>query len=148
MNGIDTFQFVKAIPPAAIKDNAAFASYAVDTAIPGSAKRLVFAITLGAIDVDMAVLKVMASDTLTNPTTLGGVPVEVVDVLDTVTPGPDDDNDVLLVAINLQGEHKRYIQLQATAGDGSNGAFLSAVAFFENAGVPGDNLGAAAYIEA
>lgn len=148
MNPIQSIKPFNAIPPGVIKDDAAFTSYVIDTAVAGGAKTLAFAILLGTIDADIATLKVMQSDTKTNDTTLGGTPDEVVDVLDTITPGDANDNAVGVLQVNLQGPHKRYMQLQATAGDGAAGTYLAAFAMLLNVGVPESDLGALFNIEA
>ena len=67
------------IPPTAIKDNAAFVSTVIDKNDLDGADYLEFIGLLGATDVEMAVLRVMESDTLTNATTLGGTPTLVKD---------------------------------------------------------------------
>ena len=66
----------------------------------------------------------------------------------TVTPGDANDNAVVLVEIDLTGPHKKYLQLQATAGNGAAGTYLSATAFITNVGVPPTNSGAMAYVKA
>lgn len=147
MQPFENMKVFNAIPTGVIKDNAAFVSNVIDTAIAGSAKALVVAVNIGSIDADLAVFKVMQSDTQTDSTTLGGVPTEVLDVTDSVTPGSDDDDTVVLIEIDLQGPHSRYMQLQGTAGDGAAGTYLSATAYLVNAGVPPTNSGALAYVK-
>jgi hypothetical protein len=117
---------VAAIPPAAIKDDAAFSSLVIDKAdFPGADYRE-FVGVLGSIDATMAVLKVMESDTKTNSTTLGGSPTAVKDA--TTKPGSSDGNKTFAIGVNLHATRQRYLQLQATAGDGAAGTFLAAVA--------------------
>lgn len=125
-----------AIPPGVIKDNAAFVANVIDLASEAvrGAQFLTFDVLIGSIDAAMAVLKVMESDTKTNDTTLGGTPALVVDVLATVIPGATDDNKIYRVTIDLRATRERYLQLQATAGDGAAGTYLSAVCY---AVVPG-----------
>lgn len=120
-----------AILPGVIKDAAAFTAQVIDLAdekVRG-AKTLRFLPVFGTIDADMAAFKVMESDTKTDATTLGGTPTEVLDVLDTVTPGDDEDNAKYFVDVDLSAPRKRYLQLQATAGDGAAGTYLTVVAF-------------------
>lgn len=126
MNELQTTKVFNVIPPAAIKDNAAFASTVIDKADLHGADYLEFVVALGATDIAMAVLKVMESDTLTNPTTLGGSPTLVKD--STTKPSSDNDGQVAVFGIDLRKSRQRYLQLQATSGDGSTGTFLSAVA--------------------
>lgn len=115
---------VRAIDPAAIVDNAAFTSQVVDkTDFPG-ADYIEFVGYLGAIDADMTKLKVRESDTKTDATTLGGSPSDVKDA--SKKPGSSDANKFFVIGIDLRKSRKRYLQLQATAGDGASGTFLAA----------------------
>ncbi len=117
-----------AIPPGIIKDDAAFVANVIDLADEAvrGAQFLIFEAMLGSIDADLAVLRVMESDTKTDATTLGGTPAVVVNALSTVVPGATDDNKIYRITIDLRAERKRYLQLQATAGDGAAGTYLSA----------------------
>lgn len=148
MQPFENMKVLNAIPPGLIVDNTAFTSIVIDTGIAGGAKSLVFAVGLGSIDAALAVFRVQQSDDLTDTTTLGGTPTDVVDITATVTPGATDDDKVVLVEIDLSGPHARYMQLQVTAGDGAAGTYLSALAFLVNAGVPPTNSGALAYVKA
>lgn len=148
MQPFENMQAFNAIPPTAIKDNAAFVSNAIDTGVAGGAKSLVFNVLLGSIDADLATFKVAQSDDLTDETTLGGTPEDLVDITTTVTPGASDNNEVVLIEVDLTGPHKRYLQLQVTAGNGAAGTFLSAGAFLANVGVPPIGSGALAYVKA
>lgn len=147
MNFFKSTKVFNAIPPGVIRDDAPFVSRVIDTAIAGAAKSLVFAVALGSIDADLTTFKVVQSDVETDATTLGGDPADLLDVIASVTPGATDDDQVVLVEIDLQGPHKRYMQLQATAGNGAAGTYLSALAFLTNAGVPPANSNALAYVE-
>ena len=50
-------------------------------------------------------------------------------VKDTTTkPGAGDDDKVAVIGLDLKKSRQRYLQLQATAGDGTAGTYLSAVA--------------------
>lgn len=115
-----------AIPPAAIKDDAAFVSNVIDKQDIAGADYLEFLGVLGSIDADMATLKVMESDVKTDATTLGGVPTAVKDA--TTKPGATDDDKAFAIGVDLRQSRKRYLQLQATAGNGAAGTFLSAIA--------------------
>lgn len=125
-NELQTTKVFNAIPPAAIKDNAAFVSKVIDKNDLHGADYIEFIGALGATDIAMATLKVMESDTKTNDTTLGGTPVLVKD--STTKPGATDDDKVFAFGVDLRKSRQRYLQLQATAGDGATGTFLSAVA--------------------
>ncbi len=126
MRPIQETKIIPAILPGAIVDNAAFASQVIDLMDIEGAGYLEFQGLLGSIDAEMAVLKVMESDTKTDATTLGGTPTLVKDA--TTKPGATDDNKLFAFGVDLRAPRQRYIQLQATAGDGAAGTFLSAVA--------------------
>lgn len=128
MKEVQQLEVFPAIPPTAIKDDAAFVSRAIDVA---DADYMEFHVNIGATDVAMAALKVMESDTLTNATTLGGTPAEVVDV--TTKPGATADDSIWIVGVKCHGR-KRYLQLQATAGDGTAGTFMAATAVVRRSG--------------
>lgn len=128
MNELQNCVVKSSIPPAAIKDNAAFSSLVIDRHDAVGASYLEFLIGVGATDIAMAVLKVMESDTKTNDTTLGGTPAEVHDVVS--KPGAGATNTTWAIGVDLQKQRKRYLQLQATAGNGDAGTFLSALAVF------------------
>jgi len=136
MNLLNLSKFFNAIPPAAIKDDAAFASRVIDRAdfMPSDAKGVLFIVQLGATDIAAAVLRVQESDTQSDATTLGGTPATIKDV--TTKPGADDDNGLFGVYINAEEWQERYLQIQATAGDGSAGTFLTALAIADH---PGNN---------
>ena len=113
-------------PPAAIKDNAAFASLVINKNDLDGASYLEFIGLLGASDIAMATLKVMESDIKTNATTLGATPTLVKD--STTKPSATDDDKPFVFGIDLRNSRKRYLQLQGTAGDGALGTFLAAIA--------------------
>jgi hypothetical protein len=146
MQPFEHMKIVAAISPGVIKDNADYVSYVVDTALAGGAQSLVFVGLIGSIDADMAVLKVMQSETKTDATTLAGTPTELLDALDSVVPGANDDNKPIVIIVDLKQPHARYLQLQAKAGNGDAGTYFSAVGFFTNVGVPATDLGALAVV--
>jgi len=132
-----------AIPPAAIKDDAAFSSLVIDKKDLRGAAYAEFVIALGATDVAMATLKVMESDTKTNDTTLGGTPAEVIDTAS--KPGATDDDKVLVIGVDLRKSRQRYMQLQAprkppAPENGSQSTFLSAVLLPGGCVSPADGL--------
>lgn len=137
MNILNQVKFFNAIPPGVIKDDAAFVSNVIDKAelLPQDAKGILFVVQLGATDIAAAVLKVMESDTETNATTLGGTPAEVHDV--TTKPGADDDNGLFLIYVPMSAWTEQYLQIQATAGDGTAGTYLSALAIVDAPGASG-----------
>lgn len=132
MKEVQQLEVYGAILPAAIKDDAAFTSQVIDIA---DADYMEFYVVLGATDVAMAVLKVMESDVKTNATTLDTA-TQVLDV--TTKPGAADDGNVWIIGVKCQGR-KRYLQLQATAGDGTAGTYLTATAVVRRSGVRSSN---------
>lgn len=105
------------------KDNASFTSNVVDTKGFDYAEFIAF-ITFA--DVALTVFKIMASDTKANATTLGGTPEEIINF--DQKPGADDDGNVFIGGVDLVNmKVPRYIQLQATAGDGTSGVIMAAI---------------------
>lgn len=133
MKEIQSSVVKQAIAPVAIKDNAAFVSQGIDTADADYAE---FHLNIGVTDIAFAALKVVESDVLTNPTTLD-TPTDVLDV--TTKPGATDDGSIWIVGVNLKKLRKRYIQLQATAGDGTAGTFASATCVLKKSGAIGSS---------
>lgn len=119
-------KIIPAILPGVIKDDAAYAAQVIDTNSFDGAAYIEFQGMLGSIDAELAVLKVMESEEKTDATTLDGTPTLVKDA--TTKPGANDDNKVFVIGIDLRTARKRYLQLQATAGNGAAGTYLSAVA--------------------
>lgn len=121
------FKFVSITPPAAIVDNAAYTTAAVDTL--GYDHAILFAY-LGATDVAMAGLKVQESDA-SNMGSAADVTGLVVGTSTNIAgstsalPSDGDDNKVMRFDVDLKGR-KRYLDIVATAGDGSAGTFLTA----------------------
>jgi len=124
MNELQTTKVQIAIAPGAIVDNSAFTSNVIDKNDFPGADYLEFEGVIGATDVAMTVLKVMESDTKTDATTLGGTPALVKD--STTKPTASDSNKVFIFGIDLSKTRQRYLQLQATAGNGTAGTYLSA----------------------
>ena len=128
-------KFFNAIPPGVIKDDAAFVSNVIDkqVVVPNDAKGVLFAVLLGATDIAMAALKVMQSSVKTNATTLGGTPVAVKDTA--AKPGALDDNGVALIYVPMDSWTEQFLQVQATAGDGTAGTYLATLAIVDEPGV-------------
>jgi hypothetical protein len=126
-------KLVNAILPVAIVDNAAVSSLVIDTLGFGY---LEIAVQLGATDIALTAFKVQEADAKTNSTTLtSGADVtgtvfgtDANDTGSTSTlPSATDDNKIYKFEIDLRGR-KRYLQVQATVGNGSAGAFIAAIA--------------------
>lgn len=118
---------VNVIPPVAIVDNASWTTTEIDTL--GYDYACIY-INLGATDIAAAALKVQESDTSgsnfadvtglvygTSTNTAGST---------SALPTATDDNDVFAFYIDLRGR-KRYLDVVATAGNGTNGTFASGV---------------------
>ena len=134
MNNLQNVKQVLVTPPAAIVDNASFTTNTIDTL--GYNKLAVY-FQVGATDIAMAALKLQESDdsgmsgaaditgavygTSTNPDT-GST---------SALPTATDDNKVFGFFVDLKGR-KRYIDVVATAGDGSTGTYGSCIAFLYN----------------
>lgn len=132
MYGTDK-KIVNAILPVAIVNNAAVSSLVIDTL--GFAY-LEIVVQLGATDIALTAFKVQEADAKSSATALtSGADVTGTvfgtDTADTgsasVLPGATDDNKIYKFEIDLRGR-KRYLQVQATVGNGSTGAFLAAIA--------------------
>lgn len=97
--------------------SAAFTSNVLDTSELAHGE---FEVKFGTLGATLAVFRIQESDTQTNATTLGGTPNDVEDF----TPKPGAAQNAKVWVLNLrkylQGPHKRYIQLQATAGAGAS----------------------------
>lgn len=132
-------KFVSITPPAAIVDNASYTTAAVDT--KGFDYATIYCY-LGATDVDMTALKVQESDdsgmsgaadvtglvygTSTNKAgTTSALPIST------------DDNLCFAFSIDLRGR-KRYLDVVATAGNGSTGTYMTAFAMLSKAEMSAD----------
>lgn len=120
----------------AIVDNTSWTSTAFDC---NGSDGIWIIVTLGATDIAMAALKVQESDTLTNATTLAsGTDISGADfsVSPLTLPSATADNTSVGVYIPFNGNRKRYINLVATAGNGSLGTYLTAVGIYGKREVP------------
>ncbi len=133
-------KWFQCIPPQALVNDASWTSYVIDTV---GFEFLEILAMIGAIDAALTAFKVQESDSITDDHTLdGGADVEGL-VFGTSTnsagststlPSALKDNKNYALNINLKGR-KRYLQLQATIGDGSTGGYLAAVARLSRAEV-------------
>ncbi len=106
-------------PPAAIVDNASYATTEIDTK---GFNYLTILVALGATDVALAAMKLTESDEagsghadISGATFAGSLP------------GATDDNKVYAFHVDLLGR-KRYIDLVLTGGDGTTGAYATVMA--------------------
>lgn len=128
MNNLQNVKVVNVTPPAAIKDNASFATTTIDTF--GFSKVAIY-FALGATDIAMTALKVQESDD-------SGM-ASAADITGAVygasgapaLPSATDDDKIFGFFIDLKGR-KRYLDVVATAGDGAAGTFGACTAHLYN----------------
>ena len=128
MNSLQNVKVVNFCPPGAIVDNADFTTTAIDTA--GFGKVAVF-FSLGATDIAMSALKLQQSDDsgMSGAADITGAVYGASGA--TALPSATDDNKVYAFHVSLQGK-KRYLDLVATAGNGSTGTYGSGIAVLYN----------------
>lgn len=102
-------------PPAAIVDNAAFPTTAIDTNGYGF---LTVEVAFGAMDIAIAAMKLQESD---DSGMSGATDVPDSDYTGSF-PGATADNTIYAWHVNLKGR-KRYIDVVLTGGDGTAGTF-------------------------
>ena len=128
-----SMKFINIIPPGVIVDNGSYTSTAVDTA---GWDHCTFVVTLGASDIAMAALKVQEDEdsAIGSATDVTGL------VFGTSTndagatsalPSATDDNKVYVCEVDTK-HRQRYLDVVATAGDGSAGTYISAIAILSN----------------
>lgn len=137
MDAIQRAKFLQVIAPAAIVDNASFTTVEIDT-LDYDYATIVF--NLGATDIAMTALKVQESDTTgTGFTDIDGLDIDgdtAIDGVAAALPSADDDDSLIVFQVDLRGR-KRFLDLVATAGDGSAGTYGSAVAILTKGAVYG-----------
>lgn len=137
MDAIQRAKFLQVIAPAAIVDNASFTTVEIDT-LDYDYATIVF--NLGATDIAMTALKVQESDTTgTGFTDIDGLDIDgdtAIDGVAAALPSADDDDSLIVFQVDLRGR-KRFLDLVATAGNGSAGTYGSAVAILTKGAVYG-----------
>lgn len=132
-------KFVNVIPPVAIVDDASWTTTEIDTL---GYDYLTVICNLGVTDIAMAALKLQSSDTTgANFTDVAGLDMDGDTDIDGNTaalPAADDDGTVHVFQVDLRG-HKRFFDLVATAGDGTSGTFMSAVAVLSRGEIGADS---------
>ncbi|MBA3712445.1 MAG: hypothetical protein H0W76_08340 [Pyrinomonadaceae bacterium] len=123
------FKIVPLTPPAAIIDNASLATAEIDTA--GFSYCDVY-VWLAATDIAITALKVQESDVS------GSGMVDITGLVFGATgapalPSATDDNKLYGFHIDCRGGRKRFLDLVATVGDGTVGAFVAAFAILSRA---------------
>jgi hypothetical protein len=128
MNSLQNVKVVNFCHPGAIVDNADFTTTAIDTA--GFGKCAVF-FSLGATDIAMGALKLQQSDDsgMSGAADITGAVYGASGA--PALPSATDDNKVYAFHVSLQGK-KRYLDLVATAGNGSTGTYGSGIAVLYN----------------
>lgn len=128
MNIMQSVKHVLVTPPAAIVDNASFSTTTIDTA--GYGKVAIF-FAVGATDIAMTALKVQESNDsgMSSAEDITGCVYGASGA--PALPTADDDNKVFGFFINLAGR-KRYLDVVATAGNGSTGTYGAAWAVLYN----------------
>lgn len=138
LNPLQDVKRINLCPPSAIVDNASFTTAIIDTS---GFNYLVVEFQLGASDIAMSALKLQESDTLTDADTLASAADITGMVYGTSTniagstsalPSATDDNKIYSFQLDLKGR-KKYIDLVATAGNGSLGTYGAAKAYLCNA---------------
>jgi len=119
-------KYVTIVPPAAIVDNASYTTAEIDTLGWDYAKIVVH---LGATDIAMTALAVTESDvTASGHANVTGLIVGTSvdsDGTTSVLPSATDDDKFFVFDIDLRGR-KRFLDLTATAGNGTAGTYLTA----------------------
>lgn len=141
MDALQQVKYVNVIAPAAVVDNASYSpSVVVDTA---GYDHCTFVVALGTTDVAMTALKIQEADAITDANTLTSG-ADVTGLVYGTSTDPDSgstsalptdakDNKVYAFHVSTKGR-KRYLQLAATAGNGTTGTYLSALAILSKAG--------------
>lgn len=121
-------KFVNLTPPAAIVDNASLTVAELDTLGWDYCEILVI---MGATDIAMSALKVTESDTSgsghADVTGLVFGTSTNTDGDTSALPTATDDNDIFSFQIDLR-KRKRYLDMTATVGNGTNGAYVTIIA--------------------
>ena len=143
MNELHAAKFQQVIAPVAIVDDASWTTAYIDT-LDYDYCTIIF--NLGATDIAMAALKVQESDASGRGyTDISGADCDgSTDAFGgtAALPSATDDGNVIVFQIDLNGR-KRYLDLVATAGNGSTGSFGSAVAILTKAAVAPESVSAA-----
>jgi WD40 repeat protein len=119
-------KFVMVTAPGAIVDNASLTTTSIDT--KGFDYCDIF-VLLGATDIAMAALKVSESDDDSSYTDITGADFSVSPA---TLPSASADNTAVHVGVDMRGR-KRYLDVTATGGDGTAGAYITVIAFLSRA---------------
>jgi hypothetical protein len=135
VNPLQHVKYLSLIDPAAIVDDTDFSTNEIDTKGYDYAT-IIF--QYGTSDIAMVELTVTESDSSgSGHEDVTGLIVGTSDNIDGDTsslPSATDDDELVVFEIDLRGR-KRYLDLVATAGDGSSGTYASAVCILSKANV-------------
>lgn len=138
-------KWVSITPPAAIVDNASLTTAEIDTKGWDYAEVIVY---LGATDIAMTALAVTESDTSgsghANVTGLVYGTSTDVDGNTSSLPSATDDNGFFGFQIDLRGR-KRYIDVTATVGNGTTGAYVTVFVRLSRAEVAPNSISEAGF---
>lgn len=136
MDALQQTRTTIAIAPATVK-NASATSNVVDAA---GVDFVEFNLAIGTTDVALTALKIQESDVRTNATTLSspsdvpglvyGTSVDPDSGSTSVLPTASDSNKIFTLYVNTHGR-KRYLQLVATAANGTTGAALAGIVKYD-----------------
>lgn len=134
MNNVQSDKFVAVTPPGALVDNASLTTTTIDTLGYSYCRVMVI---LGATDVAMTALKMQESDDsgMSGAADITGLIYGTSNGISgsaSSLPSATDDNKCFAFEIDLRGR-KRYLDLVATGGDGSSGAYIMAFALLSRA---------------
>ncbi len=119
-------KYIKITPPAAIVDNASFATVSIDTT---GWDYLTIVCYLGATDIAMTALKVQESDTDGSYADVTGLifgtSTDIAGDASTL-PSATNDNNFFVFDIDLRNR-KKFLDVVATMGDGTVGGFMSII---------------------
>jgi hypothetical protein len=127
-NPLQDVKIINMIPPVAIKDNTSWTTTEIDTLGYDYALAIV---NLGATDIAMAALKMQESNTPGSnygdvTGLVFGTSTDALSGSTSALPTAAQDDKVFAFQIDLRGR-KRYLDLVATAGNGTVGTYLSGV---------------------
>ena len=124
-NSFKNCKHVTITPPAAIVNNASYTTAEIDTK---GFRHMRIVAHLGATDIAMTALKATESDTTGSghADITGAVFGTSTDIAGNTSalPTANDDNKFFIIDLDLRGR-KRFIDVTATAGNGSTGTYLA-----------------------
>lgn len=118
---LQALRLLQTTPPAAIVDNAAFATAEINTVFEGKkASAALIIVSIGATDIPATVFKLQESDTSGSGfTDVTGADFSVSPL---TLPSDTSDNSLIGIYVDLT-KRKQYLDLSWTAGNGTAGTF-------------------------